>query len=144
MYNDDNLIYCLTILELIEKVEHCVGGFSSEAELMAEDYQVNYMAILQSLLVIGEESKKIDASLRSEFPAVDWANMIRMRNYLAHDYRGVDTKRVYDVATNYMESLKTVLIQMIDRIDYAPQQMRIALDSRYYRHIQYLRTKLPD
>lgn len=70
MYNPKNLLYCLTILELIEKIRMYVSGFESCLDLLGANYQMNYNATLHGLLVIGEESKKIDSDLRQEFTAI--------------------------------------------------------------------------
>jgi uncharacterized protein with HEPN domain len=144
MYNPKNLLYCLSILELIEKIRIYVADFSVYKDLLDANDQMNYNATLHGLLVIGEESKKIEPGLRDEFATIPWSNIVGMRNYLAHDYRGIDPERVFTVASHYLEPLQNALMQMINRIDYEPMMLQEALDSTYYRHIQYLRTKLTD
>lgn len=64
-----------------------------------------------------------------------------MRNYLAHDYRGVDPERVFIVAKTHLHPLKNVLLKMLDLIDYDTEVLKEALDSAYYQHIRYLRNK---
>lgn len=65
-----------------------------------------------------------------------------MRNYLAHDYRGVDYELMFKTVRLELPVLKGTLIDMIDRVDYEKGALQEALDSPYYRHIQYLRDKL--
>jgi uncharacterized protein with HEPN domain len=144
MYNDNNLIYILTILENIEKIWIYTDGVSSYEKLLEVNDQLNYNGVQHLELVIGEEVKKIDAGLKAEFQAIPWPSLVTMRNFLAHDYRGVDPEIVFKVATEYLEPLKDALIQMIDRIDYTAPYLLKFLDSTYYPHIQYLRTKLID
>lgn len=144
MYSDDNLIYILTILEAIEKISIYMDGMADYEQLLAADDQLYYNAIQHLELVIGEEVRKIDSFLKTEFGSIPWPSLIAMRNFLAHDYRGIDPEIVFKVATEYLEPLKNSLIQMVDRIDYESAFLLKFLDSSYYPHIQYLRTKLTD
>ncbi|GAA4449094.1 hypothetical protein GCM10023189_08020 [Nibrella saemangeumensis] len=93
---------------------------------------------------MGEEAKKLDDALRAEFPDVPWQRIIAMRNYLAHDYRGVDPERTFDVVQNQLTPLKETLIRMLERVSFDRIQMEEALNSYHYRHLTYLKDKLND
>jgi len=54
-------------------------------------------ALLRSLEVIGEATKRIDFSLRQKYPQVDWKAMAGTRDKLIHDYFSFDVKLVYDI-----------------------------------------------
>ncbi|GAB2529901.1 DUF86 domain-containing protein [Spirosoma aerophilum] len=144
MYNDDNLVYIFTMLECIEKISIYAKDYSNAEELAWTKDQRDFNAIWALLLVIGEESRKVEADLKKEFQDIPWKNMSGMRNYLAHDYRGIDHERVWDVIKINLPNLKDVLVAMIDKIVYDDQMLIRALDSPYYQHIQYLREKLND
>jgi len=53
-------------------------------------------AIVRSLEIIGEATKKIPAEIKTKYPQVGWAYMAGMRDVLIHNYFGVD----YDVVWN--------------------------------------------
>lgn len=142
MFGNRNLTYVCTILECIEKVFIYTKGFSDATEFGWANNQLNFNATWGLLLVIGEESKKIDATLKSSYAQLPWQQITGMRNYLAHDYRGVDIELVYSTSRYSLPELREVLIDMIDQVDYEPGALLEALDSPYYRHIQYLRNKL--
>jgi uncharacterized protein with HEPN domain len=144
MYSDDNLVYIFTILECAEKIFIYADDYPDAEELVWANDQRDSNAIWAMLLVIGEESKKIDAELKNEFQEIPWRNIAGMRNYLAHDYKGIDHERVWEVIKISLPALKPVLVTMIARIDYDNQMLVRALDSPYYQHIQYLRNKLND
>ncbi|WP_461127467.1 HepT-like ribonuclease domain-containing protein [Spirosoma aerophilum] len=132
------------MLECIEKISIYAKDYSNAEELAWTKDQRDFNAIWALLLVIGEESRKVEADLKKEFQDIPWKNMSGMRNYLAHDYRGIDHERVWDVIKINLPNLKDVLVAMIDKIVYDDQMLIRALDSPYYQHIQYLREKLND
>lgn len=142
MYSNRNITFICTILECIEKAFIYSHNFADADSFAWANDQMNFNATWGLLLAIGEESKKIDADLKKEYPQIPWQQMAGMRNYLAHDYRGVDKELVYQTSRSSLRELKTVLIDMISRVDYEVGALTEALDSPYYRHIQYLRDKL--
>lgn len=144
MFSNRNLTFICTILECIEKIFVYTTGFADASELAWANDQLNFNATWALLLVVGEESKKIDMNLKNDYPQIPWSQMAGMRNYLAHDYRGVDKDLVYTTSRVGLIELKIVLLDMISKVDYEPDALREALDSPYYQHIQYLRNKLND
>jgi uncharacterized protein with HEPN domain len=50
-------------------------------------------AIIRSLEIIGEVSKKFDEEFTSGYPHIEWKKMAGTRDKLIHDYFGVD----YDI-----------------------------------------------
>ncbi|QMW02753.1 HepT-like ribonuclease domain-containing protein [Spirosoma foliorum] len=144
MYSGRNLVHICTILECIEKIFIYIDGFSDATALAWANDQLNFNAAWGLLLVIGEESKKIESSLKNEYLQIPWQQLAGMRNYLAHDYRGVDKELVYQTSRVSLVELKMILTDMIDRVDYEEGALIEALESPYYTHIQYLRDKLND
>lgn len=57
-------------------------------------------AIVRSLEIIGEATKKIPADEKLKFPTIQWKNMAGMRDRLIHDYMGVNYSIVWDVVIN--------------------------------------------
>ena len=142
MYSDDNLVYVFTMLECCEKTFLYAEVCQTAEELVWLNDQREFNAVWALMLVIGEESKKLETGLKDEFTTIPWRTIAAMRNFLAHDYRGIDHERVWEVLRDSLPELKECLITMIDRIRYDDGIIRRALDSPYYRHIQYLRNKL--
>lgn len=142
MYSEKHLSYICTMLECIEKVYLYSAPFDSVEDFVWINDQLNYNASWSLLWAIGEESKRIDEALKSEFPEIPWHSIAGMRNFLTHDYRGIDVDLVYEVIQKNLPELKTVLLKMVDRVTYHKDLLQEALDLPYYRHIQYLRDKL--
>lgn len=70
-------------------------------------------AIIRSLEIIGEATKKLPDELRSKYPQVDWGDMAKMRDRLIHDYFGVDYDIVYNTIINDVPNLLHELKRII-------------------------------
>ena len=144
MFNTKNLSSICTRLECIEKIFIYSSNFNNVEDSIWANDQQNYNANWGLLLAIRDESKRLNSVLKIEYQQIPWRNITGIRNFLAHDYRGIDYHLVYEVITINLPSLKEVLIEMVSKVDYDQSLLRDALDSPYYRHVQYLRNKLHD
>ena len=57
-------------------------------------------ALVRSLEIIGEATKKIPADIKVKWNSIHWKNIAGMRDRLIHDYIGVNYKIVWDVMKN--------------------------------------------
>ncbi|WPR72187.1 DUF86 domain-containing protein [Flavobacterium sp. NG2] len=57
-------------------------------------------AVVRSLEIIGEATKKIPADFKDKWKTIQWKNMAGMRDRLIHDYMGVNYSIVWDVMKN--------------------------------------------
>jgi uncharacterized protein with HEPN domain len=64
-------------------------------------------AIVRSLEIIGEASKKLPDEFRLTHNHIEWKNMAGMRDRLIHDYMGVNYTIVWDVMINKIPQMKT-------------------------------------
>jgi len=139
MYSGDNLLYILTMLEAIEKVKIFVSKFDNAVSFFQAEDQLYFHAVNSVLLAIGEESKKLEDGLKQQFPKTPWRAIAGMRNRLAHDYRGIDFNLVFSVSKGDLPELKIVLVQMLPLIAYDPQELQVAIESPFYKHLGYLK-----
>lgn len=63
-------------------------------------------AIVRSLEVIGEATKKIPADIKLRWSEIAWKNIAGMRDRLIHDYMGINYFIVWDVARNIIPGLR--------------------------------------
>lgn len=62
-------------------------------------------AVVRSLEIIGEATKKIPADFKVRWSSIQWKNMAGMRDRLIHDYIGVNYSIVWDVFRNKIPEL---------------------------------------
>jgi uncharacterized protein with HEPN domain len=96
---------CLFILSVIS------------AETKKEDLISNETlkrAVVRSLEIIGEATKKIPVDFKLKWNSINWKNMAGMRDRLIHDYMGVNYSIVWDVVKNKIPELSLQIQQVID------------------------------
>ncbi|HLP59241.1 MAG TPA: HepT-like ribonuclease domain-containing protein [Candidatus Deferrimicrobium sp.] len=138
MYDENNLVYILTILENIEKIKIYSSEYGNADDFLWANQQLNFNGTVNLLIAIGEESKKIDAKLKEEFLDIDWKAIAGIRDKMSHDYRGIDPHIVWNVIQTKLDDLKQTMIQMVERIDYDKEMLLEALKTNYYNHLSYL------
>jgi uncharacterized protein with HEPN domain len=70
-------------------------------------------AIVRSLEIVGEATKKIPADIKFSWNKIAWKNMAGMRDRLIHDYMGVNYAIVWDVAKNLIPTIKIQIEEII-------------------------------
>lgn len=76
------------------------------------DFEVNSMmknASIRQLEIIGEASSRISNELKSEYPLINWKDIIGFRNIIIHQYFGIDEKIVWDILKYDLPVLKKLI-----------------------------------
>lgn len=71
-------------------------------------------AVVRSLEIIGEATKKIPTELKTAYPQVIWAEMAGMRDVLIHDYFGIDYDVVWNTIVHDIPELHDELLRIIE------------------------------
>jgi uncharacterized protein with HEPN domain len=71
-------------------------------------------AVVRSLEIIGEASKKIPADIKLKWHTISWKNIAGMRDRLIHDYMGINYSIVWDVVQNRIPELEKQIAAAID------------------------------
>ena len=70
-------------------------------------------AIVRSLEIIGEATKKIPRDVKYQWKEIEWKSMAGMRDKLIHDYFGVNYSIVWDVVKNKILTLTKQIKRVI-------------------------------
>jgi uncharacterized protein with HEPN domain len=99
----DHRVYLTDILEAVRRVLSYTEGMSLDD---FEKSLVTVDAVVRNLEVIGEAAGRISGEIQAEAPDIEWRKIIALRNVLAHEYFGVNTKIVWDVVVNKLRPLE--------------------------------------
>lgn len=109
MINRDYRDYVKDILDSINDAEEFAKemGFS---DFKKDKKTIN--AVVRSIEVIGEATKKIPKSLRKKFPSVPWKKMTGMRDKLIHEYFGIDVEILWQVVKKDLPQIKPFILEL--------------------------------
>ena len=83
--------------------DECLYIISVTENLLFEDFmddETLKRAVVRSLEIVGEATKKIPADFKVKWNTIQCKNMAGMRDRLIHDYIGVNYSIVWDVMKN--------------------------------------------
>ena len=89
-----------------------VSKYLSKDEFL--DNETLKRAVVRSLEIIGQATKKIPADFKVKWQSIQWKNMAGLRDRLIHDYIGVNYSIVWDVLKNKIPDLSTQIEQVLD------------------------------
>jgi len=139
MYDIKNLIYIFTILEYIEKTWIYTESFNNPSDFIWANEQKELNATISLFIAIGEESKKIDSSLKNIVKCdLSWKDIAGLRDKISHDYRGVDADILWVVIKKDLKKLKNTLIEMVAKINPSKDLLQEFLTTPHYKHLKYL------
>jgi len=102
----DNTDYINDILNSITEVEEFTSNMDFETFL--KDTKTRH-AVVRSLEIPGEATKNITQDLKDKNPEIPWKKMAGMRDILAHEYFGIDIKKVREVKEKELPALKSLM-----------------------------------
>jgi len=106
--------YLQDILDSINDIENFVRGMGFE-EFKGDRKTIN--AVVRSIEVIGEASKRIPRSLKAKYRGIPWRGMAGMRDKLIHEYFGVDVEILWKTAKDDIPPLKQLVQDMLKSLE---------------------------
>jgi len=103
MYKRDVRLYLADIDEAIAAIEEYTAGL--DYETFAGDRKT-YSATLREFIVIGEAIANIPDEIKIAVPTIEWRLIKDFRNFIVHEYFGVDARIVWDAVRQELPLLK--------------------------------------
>jgi uncharacterized protein with HEPN domain len=112
---ESNLFRLGHIRDCINKVEYLSGKLYSYDNF--EEQWVEQDAIIRNLEIIGEASVNISDDLKAQYPDVAWIEMRGMRNFVTHQYFGIELSDVWSTVVNDIPVLKRQIEAIINDLE---------------------------
>ncbi len=93
------ILYLEDIVLSMERVQEYISGF--DFEHFKSDYKT-VDAVIRNFEIIVEASKNLPIIIKDKYTHVPWEEMYRLRNRISHEYFGIDSEIIWDIATNQL------------------------------------------
>lgn len=104
------------IVKYCEYVESDMIRFGDDIEDLMGDSSYQ-RSTAKSIELIGETVKRLSDELTSRFPAVEWHEICRMRDFMAHQYEGVDLDFQWTTMTEDLPILKRYCLRIMETLE---------------------------
>ncbi|MBD3843243.1 MAG: DUF86 domain-containing protein [Campylobacterales bacterium] len=102
MSKRDTRLYIQDILESSEAIKSYIQDLTFE-EFMND--RKTYSATIREYIIIGEAVSSLIELLEEKFPYYPWRMVKDFRNFIVHEYFGVDGQIVWDLTTQELDEL---------------------------------------
>jgi uncharacterized protein with HEPN domain len=93
------------ILRFIQEHESVDGFYADEK---------SFDAVLLNFVVIGESVARLSKRIKESNPNVPWNQIKGFRNFVVHDYFGVDAEEVWQIIQNHLPKLLQDISTILD------------------------------
>jgi uncharacterized protein with HEPN domain len=114
MKERDFTLFINDILVSMEQIERFIEGMNFEA---FDKDEKTFNAVIRSLEIIGEASKKVPDFIKQDYVNIPWKKMAGMRDKLIHEYCGVDANIVWLVCTEELPPLKPIIKNILVNLE---------------------------
>ena len=117
MSSERDRLHLTEMLTAVHRISMNLGDFTAEKW---SDIEPLVAVVCMNMIVLGEGANQLSPDLKSREPDVPWADMIGMRNRLAHTYLRVNLHRVWEAATFTAPLLEAPLQRLLDSLGPEP------------------------
>lgn len=97
------------VLEAIELINNFIHPHTMETFLQDPK---TISACLYQYTIIGEATVNIDYDILEKYP-YPWFRIKSFRNYILHEYHGIEMKAVWDTTTKFLPEVKEVMERIL-------------------------------
>ena len=99
----------ITKIEYLSSILHSQDNF--ETKWIEQD------AIIRNLEIIGEATANISEDVKQNYPDVSWREIKGMRNFVSHQYFGVELSEIWRTVINDIPLLKKQIQKIIEDME---------------------------
>ena len=99
------------MIESLRRIAEYIEGMRKETFLKD---QKTIDAVVRNLEIVGEAATRLSLEAKEHGPAIEWSQIIGLRNRIVHEYFGVDTEIVWEVVRHDLPQLGESLRRLLD------------------------------
>lgn len=115
MSKRDLRLFIDDLLESISAIESYIVD-TPDFESFSKDRKT-YSATIREYIIIGEAIVPLMTLLEKHFPEYDWQMIKDFRNFIVHEYFGIDIQIIWDITTLELPDLKNKITRLKKIID---------------------------
>lgn len=108
MKNDNS--YLEDIRLAAERVAQHIAGMT-KSEFLADEK--TRAAVEREITIMGEAAGRVSAELKSGHPDVQWARLVKLRNFYIHGYDRLSSAEVWGTATRLVPRVGRLVARLI-------------------------------
>ena len=106
----------------LEHISVCIEKIIKLTEILQtlesfEERWVEQDAMIRNFEILGEASKHLSNTLKDKYPEIEWAKMKGMRNFMTHQYFGIQLDTVWETAKTDIPLLKEQIITILNDLN---------------------------
>lgn len=103
----------LHILDAVNYINEFLKG--KKKEDFFDQPQLRF-AVERQIEIIGEAANHLSSKIKENNPEIDWRKIVAFRNFLAHEYFGVDLELVWGITQNNLSDLETCVQKVLSEL----------------------------
>lgn len=96
-----------------DKIEAYTKGYDID-KFISDPKTVD--AVVRNLEIIGEASKLIPDTIKTNYPKIPWNLIVGLRNRIAHEYFGIDEYIIWEIIDKDISKLKSEIKYILEII----------------------------
>jgi uncharacterized protein with HEPN domain len=93
------------LMHILEAIHYISSFATGKTKIDIYDDPMFRFAIERQLEIIGEAANHISIDFKTKHPEIEWRKIVAFRNFVAHEYFGIDLELVWDIIVNKIPPL---------------------------------------
>lgn len=102
------------LLHILNAIEYVEDFLHDRTKQSLYDDVMFRSAVERQLEIIGEATNRLSPDVKAERSDVEWQNIVGFRNFIIHEYFGVDLELIWDIVTNKLGPLKEAVVDLLN------------------------------
>lgn len=94
---------------LVADIKTCLARVNEYIRGMDLQDRKTVDAVTRNLEIIGEAARQLTEEDRASYPQIPWAQIVGLRHRIEHDYFGIDTELIWEIASKDAPELAALL-----------------------------------